>query len=163
MSQLRRFPFVPLAVIIGVAVLIAYSVARGRGGNGEGGTSVVQTLGPRSTVAPSVVFVSPNDGATVANPVTVRMAVAGVLLEPASVPAQPLQGHLQVIIDGAAPAAGQVMPQDATHVDLADGGHVVTLPALSPGAHTVTAVFANSDHVVPDPPMTATIRITVTN
>ena len=144
-------------MVVGVVALLAYSVLHARSGDKLTTVSPGQTQRP----LPPAEFVSPRDGATVTNPINVRLAVAGVALVPATGAAQLGQGHLHVIIDGPAPAAGQAVPNDATHIDLADGSHTVTLPPLSPGPHTLTVVFGDSLHVVINPALSQTITVNV--
>lgn len=110
-----------------------------------------------------VKFVSPQNGDNVTNPVVLRMAVSGVLFEPSTVPAKQGQGHLLVTIDGSAPAPGSVFKPDASHIDLSDGSHVMTLPPLSLGEHTLMAVWGDSNDVVSDPIYMDTIHIAVTS
>jgi hypothetical protein len=150
--------FVSLAVIAGVAGLIAFAALRDNG-------DTTQTASPARTTTPllpSVVIITPSDGSTASNPIEVRMAIAGVKFAPESDPATTNAGHLHVIIDGGVPSPGQIVPQDATHLDLADASFRVTIPTLSAGPHTIAAVFTNSTNIVSNPPLTDTTRITVT-
>jgi hypothetical protein len=160
MPNLKQLPVLAIVAVVLAGALIGYAIARGTS-NSHNTESSLATLAPKVTLAPDVQFVSPLNGDTVSNPITARMAVAGVLLEPASTTPAPLHTHMHVIVDGAVPPAGQVMPTDDTHIDLADGGHVVTLPPLSPGAHTLTVFLTDSTHVIPGRLVSQTITINV--
>ncbi len=161
MSYLKQAPILAIVAVVLAGTLIGYAIARGTGSSNSTESSLA-TLAPRRTIAPDVGFVSPLDGDTVSNPITVRMAVAGVFFDPASASPAPNHGHLHVIVDGTIPPPGQIMPADDTHIDLADGGHVVTLPDLSPGPHTLTVFFTDSTHVVPERLASQTITVNVT-
>ena len=160
MSNLKQLPILAIVAVVLAVALIGYAIARGTGGSGPTESSLA-TPAPKRTLAPDVQFVSPLNGDTVSNPITARMAVAGVLLERASATPALNHGHLHVIVDGTIPPPGQIMPSDATQIDLADGGHMATLPPLSPGAHTLTVFFTDSTHVVPERLVSQTITVNV--
>jgi hypothetical protein len=149
-------------VVIGVGALLVYAIVQAQGGSNTDNAFVINTLAPITTFPPAAAFVSPHDGADVTNPVTVRMAVGGVLLQQESEPAAQGKGHLHVIIDGDTPPAGETVPTDATHIDLADAGHTLALPPLPTGAHKLTVVFTTSDNVVTSPVLSQTISVNVT-
>lgn len=155
----RNLPILPLLVIAGVAVLFAYALLRGDGSGTE--PPATEVLGPRATISPSVQFVSPLDGATVTNPVTVRMAIAGLRFAKTSEPAQSGYGHLVLIIDGEPPPAGEAVPRGPNIIHLDDASHVTTLPRLAPGPHTLTVLFADSNEVFADATLAQTITVTV--
>ncbi|MBI4788268.1 MAG: DUF4399 domain-containing protein [Chloroflexi bacterium] len=113
------------------------------------------------TVTSSVKVVSPADGSTIGNPLIVKMAVAGLQIIPAATPSGPGQGHLHVLVDVDTPPVGQAIPKDDSHFHLGDGKDELTLKELTPGNHKLTAVFANSNHVVVSPLLVHTINITV--
>jgi hypothetical protein len=90
------------------------------------------------------------------------MAIGGGLrFQPEGEAPQYLLGHLHVFIDDAAPSAGVTVTADDTHLDLADGSHKTTLPLLTPGSHTLTAVWTDSQNKTGDPVISSTITITV--
>lgn len=155
----RNLPFLALLVIAGVVGLFAYTILRGDNRGTE--PPAVEVFGPRATIGPSVQFVSPLDGATVANPVTVRMAIAGLRFAKTSEPAQRGYGHLVLIIDGAPPPAGEAVPRGPNIIHLDDASHVVTLPTMAPGPHTLTVLFADSNEMFADATLTQTITLTV--
>lgn len=49
-----------------------------------------------------------------------------------------------MLIDSPLPLPGDTVAADDTHIDLADASHVLKLPALSPGEHTISAVWTDS-------------------
>ncbi|MEO8456708.1 MAG: hypothetical protein ABI559_02740 [Chloroflexota bacterium] len=55
-------------------------------------------------------------------------------------------GHLHVLIDSTVPGPLETILPDSNHIDLADGSYVITLPDLSPGPHTVNAVWTDSNN-----------------
>ncbi len=106
-------------------------------------------------------ILSPKDGETVDNPVTVRAAVTGVILIPAATPSAQGQGHLHILVDVDIPPAGSVVPTTPNHIHLGNGQTEVTLPRLVPGSHRITALFADSSHRVTNPILAYTVNIVV--
>ncbi len=108
----------------------------------------------------SVVFVTPQDGATVSNPVILNFAVSGMSVAPAG-DNTPMTGHHHVIIDADLPAMDMPVPADANHVHFGDGSSTTEL-TLEPGEHTLQLLFADYLHIPHDPPVYSDrIRITV--
>lgn len=109
----------------------------------------------------SVAILSPADGATVANPVTVVLDIQGMALAPAGDPT-PDSGHHHLLVDVGLPAdLGQPLPKDEQHVHLGQAQTETELN-LSPGTHTLQAVLGDLNHVPHDPPVvSAPITITV--
>ncbi len=152
----------PILTLVAIAVfggLIAYAVIRGSDEADPTTTPVPQSSG--IVQGTGVGFVSPLDGDTVSNPITVNMAVGGLRLQKASEPVTAGFGHLGVVIDGPVPAEGTTFTADATHLDLANAEHSATLPELTPGAHTLSVVFMNAANVSSGPLLAETIHITV--
>lgn len=107
------------------------------------------------------VIVAPTDGATVSNPVTVRVDLNGAEGTPATgaMPAMPDMrgmkdsdhdeghGHAHLIVDAPLPKAGTMVPMDEHHIHVIDDTQAtLTLP---PGRHTLQLIMAGDDHVVP--------------
>lgn len=165
--QQRNGPalFFYAAVIVLVAAIFGFAIYRGTSGSSEDTENSddipLRTLAPGETFAPALEFVSPADGDVVANPIEVQVAVGGVTIKPASEPAAAGEGHFRILLN--APETlppGQPAPDEYTLVDLADGSNVVTLEPLPAGAHTLTVVFEDSDHIpLPNVPPD---RITIT-
>ena len=159
----RQIPLLPVFALVLSIGIVTYAVLHGSGGASDATATpvAVQTAKPTYN-GPSVVFSSPADGSTVSNPVSVSMAIGGGLrYQKEGDPPQQPYGHLHIFIDDAPPAAGVTVPVDDTHLDLADGSHQTTLPLLTPGSHTLTAVWTDSQNKTADPVISATITVTV--
>lgn len=114
-----------------------------------------------SFAADAVSIVKPLNGATVTGPVKVCMKVFGVQVEPAKKGVNDGKGHHHLLIDVALPSnLGNAIGKDANHVHMGDGSTCKTLN-LSPGKHTIRALFAKGNHVPYNPPISDTIKITV--
>ncbi len=109
--------------------------------------------------AETVSSLEPVDGAGVTSPFTVRMATESLTVEPAGT-ARDGYGHHHILVDAGLPPVGQSIPSDSQHRHFGIGQTETTLD-LSAGEHTLTLLFASGDHVPYDPPITQTIRVTV--
>ncbi|HXF62881.1 MAG TPA: DUF4399 domain-containing protein [Caldilineaceae bacterium] len=89
-------------------------------------------------------IVTPTDGATVPPTTTVVMAAAGLTIAPSDAGAEDA-GHFHLLIDEEFIAAGEMIPEDETHLDFADGALTGAL-SLEPGEHTLRLQFADSEH-----------------
>lgn len=117
------------------------------------------TAGTPSAPGAEVYFISPLDGQTVHNPVTVRFGLRGMGVAPAGV-AQTNTGHHHLLIDVTElPAPGQPIPADAQHRHFGAGQTETTLE-LSPGTHTLQLLLADQAHVPHQPPVISQ-RITI--
>ena len=105
-------------------------------------------------------IISPADGATVSNPVTVRFGLRGMGVAPAGVE-RPDAGHHHLLIDlDTLPPAGVPMPMDDKHRHFGGGQTEVTLE-LAPGKHTLQLLLGDHMHVPHNPPVVSE-RITIT-
>ncbi len=105
-------------------------------------------------------IISPVDGATVGNPVTVRFGLRGMGVAPAGVE-RPDTGHHHLLIDvDTLPAAGMPIPTDDKHRHFG-GGQTETTLELAPGRHTLQLLLADHTHVPHNPPVVSE-RITIT-
>ncbi len=108
-------------------------------------------------------FVSPQDGATVSSPVTVRFGLKGMGVAPAGTEKENT-GHHHLLIDAPAPsgmALDEPIPADEHHKHFG-GGQTETSIELSPGTHTLQLVLGDWSHVPHNPPvMSKQITITV--
>ncbi|MBK7168236.1 MAG: DUF4399 domain-containing protein [Gammaproteobacteria bacterium] len=117
------------------------------------------TAGTPSTPGAEVYFISPLDGETVHNPLTVRFGLRGMGIAPAGV-TQANTGHHHLLIDVTElPAPGQPIPADAEHRHFG-GGQTETTLELSPGVHTLQLLLADQAHVPHQPPVVSQ-RITI--
>lgn len=110
---------------------------------------------------PSVSFVEPKDGATVAKTFKVKMKVYGMNIAKAGEKIEDkTAGHHHLIIDGASVPPGQVVPTDPKHLHFGKG-QTETEVTLPPGKHTLTLQFADGAHGSYGAPMSSTITVTV--
>lgn len=115
-----------------------------------------------ATPAPAgaeVYIISPEDGATVASPVTVRFGARGVGVAPAGVTRENT-GHHHLIIDSDLPPLDQPIPKDDRHIHFG-GGQTETGIELKPGTHTLQLLMGDDAHMPHDPPLISK-KITIT-
>jgi hypothetical protein len=117
---------------------------------------------PRS-LAPAEValyFIAPQDGAKVANPVTVRFGLKGMGVAPAGI-AMAGTGHHHLLIDATVPPFDRPVPADDRHVHFGKG-QTETVVKLTPGRHRLQLLLGDHLHLAHDPPViSAPITITV--
>ena len=107
-----------------------------------------------------VFIISPHDGETVTNPVTVRFGLKGMGVAPAGVD-QANTGHHHLLINiKDLPALEQPIPNDAQHRHFG-GGQTETVLDLPPGAHTLQLLLGDYRHIPHDPPVVSQ-KITIT-
>jgi hypothetical protein len=93
-------------------------------------------------------------------PVEVCMSTSGYTVEPAKNGVNAGKGHHHLFIDAYDIDPTRPIGKDANHVHMGDGSTCKTLE-LSPGPHTITAVFAKGNHVPYNPPVTDAVVIFV--
>lgn len=139
-----------------VLLALALSVA------GTGAAAAADAPGLPVTKAPAgaeVYIISPKDGATVGQDVTVRFGLKAMGVAPAGV-AKEHTGHHHLLVDVKdLPAAGQPIPKDDTHIHFG-GGQTETTIKLKPGTHTLQLELGDQNHVPFDPPLVSK-RITI--
>ncbi len=110
--------------------------------------------------SPRVFFASPAAGASVSSPVHVTLGAENFTVEPAGA-VKAGAGHLHIMVDTDCLAAGQVIPNDATHLHYGKAQLEADLE-LAPGAHTLCLQAADGAHTaLSGAGMTQTITITV--
>ncbi|MEL7186623.1 MAG: DUF4399 domain-containing protein [Pseudomonadota bacterium] len=116
---------------------------------------------PRSASAEgaAVFFITPTDGDTVTNPVTIEFGIAGMEVVPAGNNA-PNSGHHHLLIDTGLPDLGLPIPADAQHVHFGDGSTSTEI-TLGPGEHTLQMLLGDHLHIPHDPPLASDV-ITIT-
>ena len=118
-----------------------------------------RTLAPEDARA---YIVSPSDGETVSNPVTIRFGLEGMGVAPAGTEMENTgHHHLIINVDQAGYDFSQPVPADDQHMHFGGGQTEVTkdLPA---GTHDVWILLGDAFHVPHDPPvMSEPITITV--
>ena len=119
-------------------------------------TGVPRTAAPEGA---SVYFITPENGAEVSSPVTVRFGLRGMGVAPAGVD-RPSTGHHHLLIDTELAAVDRPIPADTQHVHFG-GGQTETRIELPPGPHELQLVLGDSRHIPHDPPVVSE-RITIT-
>jgi hypothetical protein len=106
----------------------------------------------KATTGAEVYIISPANGATVGQSVTVRFGLKGMGIAPAGVTKENT-GHHHLLIDVKdLPAAGQPIPKDETHLHFG-GGQTETTLKLTPGTHTLQLELGDANHIPFDPPV----------
>jgi len=97
-----------------------------------------------------VYIISPRDGATVGENVTVEFGLKGMGVAPAGVDKEKT-GHHHLLVDVKdLPPAGQPIPKDETHLHFG-GGQTETTLKLKPGTHTLQLEMGDQNHIPFDP------------
>lgn len=113
-----------------------------------------------SAAGANVFFITPADGATVANPISIEFGIAGMDVVKAGND-QPNSGHHHLLIDAGLPDLGLPIPADEHHVHFGDGS-TSTQITLPPGEHKLQMLLGDHLHIPHNPPLTsAQITITV--
>jgi hypothetical protein len=103
-------------------------------------------------------IISPQDGATVQNPVTVVFGLQNMGVAPAGVD-KAETGHHHLLIDAELPPPGQPIPANE-HYRHFGGGQTQTTLKLTPGTHTLQLLLGDRNHIPHDPPVMSK-RITI--
>ena len=117
---------------------------------------------PKTTSAPgaSVFFISPEDGATVSNPVKIEFGIDGMTVVAAGVNDEH-SGHHHLLVDTGLPPLDLPVPADPMHIHFGDGSTSTEL-TLNPGEHTLLLLLGDHLHIPHEPPVSSpTITITV--
>ncbi|KAA3629128.1 MAG: DUF4399 domain-containing protein [Proteobacteria bacterium] len=96
-------------------------------------------------------IISPQDGATVSSPVTVRFGLAGMGVAPAGVQ-KDNTGHHHLIIDAELPDLAKPVPSNENYRHFGGGQTQATIE-LEPGEHTLQLLLGDALHVPHDPPV----------
>jgi len=114
------------------------------------------TASPKGT---EVYIISPEDGATVSSPVTVRFGLKGMGVAPAGVDKKNT-GHHHLIVDAAEPDMSKPIPKN-DHYRHFGGGQTEANIDLTPGKHTLQLLLGDKNHMPFDPPVKSQ-KITIT-
>jgi len=107
-----------------------------------------------------VYFISPENGAKLKSPVTVRFGLSGMGVAPAGT-VKEATGHHHLLIDvDALPATDMPIPADDKHRHFG-GGQTEVSVELAPGKHTLQLLLGDSNHIPHDPPVVSE-KITIT-
>lgn len=108
----------------------------------------------------AVYFITPADGETLADPVTVRFGLKGMGVAPAGID-KANTGHHHLLIDTPdLPPLDEPIPADDHHKHFGGGQTEVTLD-LPPGTHTLQLLLADQNHISFEPPVVSE-KITIT-
>ena len=99
----------------------------------------------------SVFFISPADGDTLTNPLTVEFGLAGMDVIKAGQNA-PHSGHHHLIIDAALPEMSLPIPLSEHYVHFGDAS-TSTEVNLEPGSHTLQLLLGDYLHIPHNPPL----------
>ena len=116
---------------------------------------------PRSPAPPGVelYFISPQDGATLASPFTVRFGLKGMGIAPAGI-AMDSTGHHHLLIDTELPPLDRPVPADVQHIHFGKG-QTEALVTLEPGPHRLQLLLGDHLHLPHEPPVVSKV-ITIT-
>ena len=123
---------------------------------------------PALAEGPTVYLISPEDGAVLSSPVTVRFGLAGWGVAPAGVD-MPGTAHHHLLLNRPPFGEGEDdadmmqggLYADAEHLHFG-GGQTETVLDLPPGRHSLQLVLGDANHVPHDPPIVSeVIEITV--
>ena len=125
-------------------------------------TTVQAQGGPTPSPAGAKVFIiSPKNGATVSNPVTVKFGIKGMTLAPAGT-ATANTGHHHLLIDTDPPAdLSQPLPAIPDKIVHFGKAQTETTITLTPGKHTLQLLLGDANHV-PHNPAVISKKITIT-
>jgi len=137
-------------------ILLALALATSAGSALAADAALPATPAPQGA---EVYIISPSDGATAGQDVTVRFGLQGMGVAPAGV-AKEHTGHHHLLVDvDTLPAAGQPIPADAQHLHFG-GGQTQTTLKLAPGTHTLQLELGDQNHV-PFAPALVSKKITI--
>ncbi len=117
---------------------------------------------PRTPAADgaSVFFITPVDGETVSNPISIEFGIESMSVARAG-DATPDSGHHHLIIDAELPNLSMPIPANDNYIHFGDGSTSTEI-TLEPGTHTLRLLLGDHLHVPHDPPVTSeTITIMV--
>lgn len=95
--------------------------------------------------AGSVYIISPQDGATVQGPVTIKFGLSGYGIAPAGVDKENTGHHHLLVNSSGLPAKDAPIPKDDSHIHFG-GGQTETTLKLAPGKHVLKLVLGDKDH-----------------
>ena len=109
----------------------------------------------------SVTITSPQNGATVSGPVTIKLQATGVKIAPATVQ-QPGTAHHHLFVDHDLTWLRDTIPSGSPGViHLGRGQTEFVLDSLKPGPHRVIALLADWRHIPLNPLVSDTVTFTV--
>ena len=138
--------------VMTLLVLVLFAGCAGQTGGGSTSTS---------SVGKALAIVKPATLSNVSSPLQVCMATNGYTVEPAKKGVNPGKGHHHLIVDTDIPAdLSKPVAKDDTHIHMGDGSTCKKIN-LAKGQHTITALFAQGNHVPYNPPVTDAVTVSV--
>lgn len=139
-------------------VVVAFVGCAGQSGGGS--TAGGSYKAPSTSKALSIT--KPATLTNVSSPLEVCMSTSGYTVESAKNGVNAGKGHHHLLIDVPVPSdLSKPIAKDSNHVHMGDGSTCKTLE-LSKGQHTITALFAQGNHVPYNPTVSDGVTITVT-
>lgn len=144
-----------MKIISKIMALLVMVLFAGCAAQTGGGSATVSSAGKALTIT------EPATLANVSSPLKVCMATNGYTVEPAKNGVNPGKGHHHLLVDVSIPAdLSKPIAKDDNHIHMGDGSTCKTIN-LSKGQHTITALFAQGNHVPYDPPVTDSVTVRV--
>ena len=144
-----------MKIISRVMTLLVLVLFVGCAGQTGGGSTSSSTAGK------ALAIVKPATLSNVSSPLQVCMATNGYTVEPAKKGVNPGKGHHHLIIDTDIPEdLSKPVAKDDTHIHMGDGSTCKTINLVK-GQHTITALFAQGNHVPYNPPVTDSVTVSV--
>ncbi|MBC8286233.1 MAG: DUF4399 domain-containing protein [Nitrospinae bacterium] len=141
-----------ISKVMALLVLVLFAGCAGQTGGGSTTTS---------SAGKALAIVKPATLSNVSSPLQVCMETNGYTVEPAKNGVNPGKGHHHLLVDVSIPAdLSQAIAKDGNHIHMGDGSTCKTIE-LPKGQHTITALFAQGNHVPYNPPVTDAITVTV--
>ena len=128
-------------VFISVCTVILF----GCSGDPDSSNSAASAANETAAAEPRVFIVSPENGATVSSPVTIRFGIENFQLAPAGT-FESGTGHHHLLVDTEVPPLGQPIPTDDNHLHFGKGQTETTLE-LAPGTHTLQLLLGDGAHI----------------
>jgi len=127
------------------------------------GPATSQVISLPRTASPegaSVFFITPGDGDTVPNPITIEFGINGMSVVAAGI-SEAHSGHHHLLVDTDLPNLSLPIPADSNHIHFGDAS-TSTVLTLAPGPHTLQLLLGDHQHIAHDPPVVSDpITITV--
>ena len=109
----------------------------------------------------SVSISEPSNGTKISGPVKVCLETSGVEVEPAKMGVHKGKGHHHLLVDVGLPKnLSKPIGKDANHIHMGDGSKCKKLN-LTPGNHTIRALFAKGNQVPYKPALTTEVMLNV--
>ncbi|MBT5470956.1 MAG: DUF4399 domain-containing protein [Nitrospina sp.] len=140
-----------------LTLMVAFAFVGCAGQSGGGSTTAV------SSSSKALSITTPATLSNVSSPLQVCMATNGYTVEPAKNGVNAGKGHHHLLVDVSIPAdLSKPIAKDGNHIHMGDGSKCKTIE-LAKGQHTITALFAQGNHVPYNPVVSDGVTVTVTH